>query len=81
MVAELRGHQLALQRALGREVAVDGPDADLGAPRDVVHLRRLTALGEQLAGSLDDPLAIADGIGPLGLGLRRAHGPHCSETA
>jgi hypothetical protein len=40
-------------------VAVDGPDADLRAGRDVVHLRVEAEFGERLAGGMQHGLAIA----------------------
>jgi hypothetical protein len=43
-------------------VAVDGADADLGAARDIVHLRIPAALGEGRAGGGDDLLSIAPGV-------------------
>ena len=51
------------QRLLGREVAVDGADADARAAGDVVHLRVAAVLGEDRSRRLQDPLAIAPGVG------------------
>jgi hypothetical protein len=54
------------QRVLGREVPVDGADADLGAARDVLEVR-LAALGrEHGPGRLEHALAIAARVSPQG---------------
>ena len=60
---ELRGHELAQERLLVREVAIDGPDAHAGLAGDVVHLRVDAAVGEHGARRGDDPLAVAAGVG------------------
>ena len=56
-------HELAHQRVLVGEVAVDGPHPDAGVRRDVVDLRRLALLGDDRAGGADDLLAVAAGVG------------------
>ena len=63
--------QLADQRVLRREVAVDGADADAGPARDVVHLRVLAVLRERLARGVEDPLA-GCGARRRAVGRRRA---------
>ena len=60
---ELLAHELGQQRLFGREVPVDGAHADARAARHVVDLRIGAALGEHRAGALEDPLAIAAGVG------------------
>src|SRR3954452_21975891 len=77
-----RGHRLHLgdderahERVLRREVAVDGPDADAGAARDVLHLRVEPVLGEAVAGGGDDLVAVALRVGAerAGGGVGRRH--------
>ena len=73
---ELRGDELAQQRLLVREVAVDGPHAHAGLAGDVVHLRLDAALGEHGSRRRDDPLAVAPGVGAQGLGGLGVGGRH-----
>jgi hypothetical protein len=51
------------QRLAGREVAVQGADADLGAARDVLERRVGPSLGEGRLGGGDEVLAVPDGVG------------------
>ena len=61
--AERLTDQLRQQRLLGREVPVDGAHADARVARDIVDLRIGAALREHRSRALQDPLAIAAGIG------------------
>ena len=53
------------QVLLGREVAVDGADADPGGAGDLVDLRVEAVLGELLARGVEDLLAVAPRVGAL----------------
>src|SRR5258707_12504556 len=61
--AERLTDQRREQRLLGREVPVDGAHADARVARHIVDLRLGAALREHRSRALQDPLAIAAGIG------------------
>ena len=60
--------QRADERVLRREVAVDRPDADARAARDVLDLGFEPRLGERGRGGREDPLPVAPGIRAQRLG-------------
>ena len=64
------------------EAAVDRPDADPGAPRDLVHRHGEPALGEGLGGGGEDPRPVALGVAAqaaLRLARRGGVGAHGLE--
>ena len=65
IISSSREQGLEQVRLLG-EAAVDGPDADPGAGRDRVHRHAHAALGELGGGSVEDPPAVALGVGAQG---------------
>src|SRR5690348_8669525 len=76
--AERLTDQLREQRLLGREVPVDGAHADARVARDIVDLRIGAALRERRSRALEDPLAVAAGIGAqraLYVADSAGHGP------
>ena len=60
---ELLADELDQQCLFGGEVAVDGADTDAGVPGDIVDLRVRAGLREHDPRALEDPLAIAAGVG------------------
>ena len=60
---QLQAEQLADERVLRREVAVERADAEAGASCDVIHLRLLTELRERLASGIEDALAVPERVG------------------
>ena len=62
----LLGHRLEQQSLLRREVAVDGPECDVGGSGDVAHLDRVEpALGRELERRIEHPAT------PSGLAARQ----------
>jgi hypothetical protein len=47
----------------GREMAIEGPDADPGLARDILQRRPGPVLGEGRGGSLDQLVAVPAGVG------------------
>src|SRR5204863_3245057 len=62
------------QRLAIRKVAVERPDADVGAARDLLESRRLPALGERLASSREHLLVVTARIGALRARNQRLRG-------
>src|SRR5918995_4068151 len=59
VVAQLDAQELADELVLGREVAIQGADAETGSPRDLVHLSIGTELCEDVACGGHDALPVA----------------------
>ena len=80
---EALGEQLAQQRLLGREVAVEGAHSHVGDPGDLLHRRLHSLLGEDRLGGGHDAVAVALGVGAFGLWPaegRRSHRGNSSRS-
>jgi hypothetical protein len=73
VLLDRRGQDGVQQLGAGGEAAVQGGDADPGAPRDLLQRRLQALLGEHLPGRGEDGVAVALGVAAQPSGGRGRH--------